>query len=1234
MEFTHLHLHTAYSLLDGAIRMDELFPKLKELGMDSVAVTDHGNMFGALELYEKAKAHSVKPIFGLETYVAPTCRTDKTQRKNFHLILLAKTQEGYHNLTYLSSMAYLEGFYYHPRVDKALLRERSRGLIGLSSCLGGEIAQALIKEGPERAREVAKEYRDLFEPGCFYLELQPNGLDEQEKVNAEYRLMGRELDIPLVATGDCHYVRREDVHAHNLLMCIQQGTTVNDERRVHHKNDSYYIKSAAEFNAYFHDLPEALENTVAIAKQCNVELDLGKTYLPRYRVPDEFRARFQGVDSVGGLTGAGALPTASIGVADALDAEEREAYLRHVVHEGLERRFRERAKRGASFDADLYRERLERELGVICKMGFAGYFLVVWDFIDYAKRHGIAVGPGRGSGAGSLVAYAMRITDIDPLPYGLLFERFLNPERISMPDFDVDFCMNRRDEVISYVTGKYGKHNVGQIATFHQMKARLVIRDVARAMGLPPSEGDRIAKLVPEPVQGKSPPLPKAIEEEPRLKELYTNDPKIRELLDVAKALEGLNRHAGMHAAGVVISEKPLWEYVPCFKGQNGEIVTQFAKDEVEKAGLVKFDFLGLKTLTVIQEALKRIDALRTSEGLEPLDLDAIPLDDAKVYQMISAGDTTGVFQLESSGFKELLQKLKPDCFEDIVAAVALYRPGPLEGGMVDDFIKRKHGVTRVTYLHPALGSILKETYGVIVYQEQVMQIASALAGYSLGQSDLLRRAMGKKKKEVMDKEKVGFLAGAAKNQVDPQVADQIFDLMAFFAGYGFNKSHSAAYAVITYQTAYLKYHYPVEFMAGLLTCDLDNTDNIVKFIAEARAMGIEVQRPDVNESDKDFSVVRAATAATTANKGTAGKYIRFGLGAVKGVGEGAVEAIVAARREGGAFGDLFEFCERVDLQKANRRVLEALAKSGAFDDLARAASRTRAELFGAIETATERAQQSQRDRVTGQTSLFGLLGAAPPPPSRGAASPGERSAAPAKEPYPQLEWNPKQLLAYEKESLGFYITGHPVDRYLDELKRYAHGTLAELERLRRTFATQSQGYGGGHNGAADISLGGMVCELREKPVRTGRMAWFHLEDPFGRLGVVAFPKAYERLEAVLKLDEPLLCRGKLVEEGEEGSRTLKLHLEEATPITRVREEKTSRVHLRLSTDTVTPEQLGRLKELLERHRGTCKTVLHLCIPARSETVVLLGAEFQVAPTDELLNRLESLFGESVAVLR
>jgi DNA polymerase-3 subunit alpha len=1170
--FTHLHLHTQYSLLDGAIRVKDLFPKVHELGMDTVAVTDHGNMFGAIDLYTEAKAAGTKLIFGCETYVAATDRHDRTNRRNYHLILLAKNDVGYKNLSYLNSMGYLEGFYYNPRIDKQILREHTDGLVGMSACLGGEIAQTLEKNGVAAAEEVAKEYASMFPPGDFYLELMPTPMTEQETLNGELIRMSKKTGIPLVATNDCHYVNRSDATAHDVLMAIQTGKTLNDEKRLKHVVDSYYMKSPSEMDAAFKDVSEAIENTAKIAAECNVKLKLDQTHMPQFKVPE---------------------------------GHDLDTYISDIIDKGLERRFGELRDRGLAFDPDEYRARVKRELGVIQKMGFSGYFLIVWDFINWAKDHGIPVGPGRGSGAGSAVAWAMRITDIDPIEFKLLFERFLNPERVSMPDFDVDFCMNRRGEVISYVQEKYGKFQVGQIATFHQLKARGVIRDIARAMEIPFGEADKLAKLVPEPVQGKSPPVREAIEQVAELKQLYNESPLHRQLLDLAASLEGLNRNAGMHAAGVVIAEKPLWEYVPCFRGQNDELVTQFAMKEVEKAGLVKFDFLGLKTLTVIQTAVKLVNQHRPPG--DEFDINLIDRADADVYKMISRGDTTGVFQLESSGFREMLKKLKPDCLEDIVAAGALYRPGPLEGGMVDQYIDVKHGRKSADYMHPSLEPVLKDTYGVIVYQEQVMQIAQVLAGYTLGGADLLRRAMGKKKAEEMAKQKASFMDGAKSQNVDPKKAGDIFDLVEKFAGYGFNRSHSAAYGWVTYQTAYLKHHYPHEFMAGLMSCDADNIENVVKFIAEARAMSLVVERPDINESQLDFTVTG------TGDK----KIIRFGLGAVKGVGTNAVEAILEARAADGTFDSLYELCRRVDTQKCNRRVLEQLIKSGAFDGF----GRHRAQLLAALDGAIERGAAEQRDRRSGQTSLFGLM-----EPVR-ASSSGDGDVASLRGPkvgevYPEVEgWGHKELLAFEKEALGFYVSGHPLDRYAGDLSRYASATTSEFP--------------GGLRSPGEHSIGGIVSQYREMITKKGdKMARFQLEDTGGSLEVIAFPKTFEKVRHVLVSDEPILCSGQVKNEGTTDAPEWKMLLETAQPLSELRQQKSSRVFISLDADSLTHDQIDELKTILAgATRGGCQPVVQLKISTRSVTMIALPDAWAVAPTDDLLIRIERLFGDRVATL-
>ena len=1185
-EFTHLHLHTQYSLLDGAIRVKDLFPKVLSQGMKSVAMTDHGNMYGAVDFYAQAKKNGVKPIFGCETYVSSgKDRFDKASRKAYHLILLAKNEEGYQNLTYLNSKAFLEGMYYHPRIDLKLLRERSKGLIGLSACLGSEISNTVRKQGIAAATEKAREYASIFDEGDFFLEVMPIGLAEQDEVNDAYRRIGRDTGIPVVATNDCHYVERGDYKAHDVLMCIQTKQKVSDEGRLHHKVDAYYVKSPEEMEAAFSDWPEVLENSATIAARCNVELSLDKPRLPAYQVPD---------------------------------GHDPESFLEAIALEGLARRFGEKRERGEKLDPDQYRERLHYELGVIRKMGFSGYFLVVWDFIRWAKEHKIPVGPGRGSGAGSVVAWSLRITDLDPLAYKLLFERFLNPERKSMPDFDIDFCMNRRDEVIRYVSDKYGADRVGQIATFHQLKSRGVVRDVARALDFPLSEADKIAKLVPEPKMGKPPTIDEALAAEPRLKELYEGDFKVRALLDLARSLEGLTRHVGMHAAGIVIGDKPLWELVPCFKGDKGELVTQFAKEDVERAGLVKFDLLGLTTLTVIETAVRLVNE-RLAPGAEPLDLERVPLDDRRVYEMISAGETTGVFQLESSGFRDILKQLKPDCMEDIIAAVALYRPGPLEGGMVKDFIARKHGKQRVTYPHPSLAEILEDTHGVVVYQEQVMQIAQVLAGYSLGQADILRKAMGKKNAGEMAKAKVIFLDGARAKDVSDKVATEVFDLLEKFAGYGFNRSHSAAYALITYHTAYLKAHHPHELLAGLMSCAKDDTDSVVKYIAEARAMAVAIARPDVNESVSDFGVVEKGAA------GDRSKVVQFGLGAVRGVGEGAVEAIVHARGEGGPYRSMYDFANRVDAHKVNRRTLEALVKAGAFDEVGRVrvgGPVNRAQTFLVIESAMERGAQEQKDRRSGQTSLFGLLSGGPTGPG-GAGSGGSGGSGGEAERYPPVgEWAPKELLAFEKESLGFYLTGHPLDRFQADLGRYATANTSELERFTGK--------------ELQVALGGIVVDYRDKPTKSGkgRVGFFKLEDQFGQVEVVVFPNAFDKFHELLSTDEPVLIKGKVKDEGEGEKADYRLFLDEAVSLAALRAEKTREVHVFLDADEVTKGQLEQLKTIFRAHPGSCTVWLHVKIPMRSETLVPLGKDLTVAAGDGLLLAIDRLVGERRVMFR
>ena len=1194
--FAHLHLHSQYSLLTGAIRLDALMPHVRELGMDSVALTDQGNMYGAVHFYKAAKKHGIKPILGCDVYVAGKSRHDRHSRDAAHLVLLAENAEGYQNLTYLVSMGFLEGFYYTPRIDAELLAQHSRGIIALSGGLGGVVAKALLRDGPKEAEAVAERYAEMMGPNNFYLELQDTGFAEQARVNDALRDIGKRLGVPLVAAAQAHYLVPQNAHAHEVLLCIGQGRTLEDFRARGRPVGGLHVRSPEEmWRAFGEVCPEALHNTVRIAERCNVELDLSSTYLPNYQVPPE---------------------------------ESRESYLSRITHEGLARRLQEAYYKT---DSAVYEKRLDYELGVINKMGFAGYFLIVWDFIRFAKEQQIPVGPGRGSGAGSLVAYCLRITDLDPLPYDLLFERFLNPERVSMPDFDIDFCQDRRGEVIDYVGRKYGRNNVGQIVTYGLLSAKSVIKDVGRVMQLPFAEVNELTKLIPNLVNGKKVDIDQALALEPKLVQVQREKPVYAEVIDIARSLEGLGRQTGIHAAGIVIGDKPLWEYVPVCRGKEGEIVTQFAKDEVEEAGLVKFDFLGLKTLTVIAKAQNHV---RACPGTGPLgnnadfDAERVPLDDPKVYALIASGDTDGVFQLESSGFKELLKRLRPDRFEDVVAAVALYRPGPLDAGMVDDYIARKHGRKQVSYPHPVCESILSPTYGVIVYQEQVMRIAVALSGFSMGEADILRKAMGKKKADVMAKMRAQFVDGAhEKSQMPRAAADDLFTQIEKFAGYAFNKSHSAAYAVISYQTAFLKTFYPLEFMAALLSTEMRDQDNVVRYISSAKEHGIRVLPPDINLSGRDFSVVRD-------EKGGA---ILFGLGAVKGIGDGAIEAVVEARGEtkvAGPAGNaapgegrgqstqntrpffcLFDFCERVDVRRVNKKTLEGLVKSGATDCL----GRPRAQIFSAIEAALDCGQRAFRDRTLGQANLFAAL--AP-------KNEGERAQAMAARNYGSSpEWPPKERLMLEKEALGFYITGHPLDAFADDLPRLANTTTQSLAQV-----AQSAGRFG-----ADVALAGVVAAIKERPLKSGngRMAFVTLEDHLGTCEMVVFSRAFAEGEAALKSGEPILVRGQCMLDGdEEGEGAVKVRVQSIVRLGEVRMQNAKNLRLRLPVAEANEKLLQQLKQCLSQHRGSVPVTLQLEQPEAFVATLSVSDALRICPSDELLASLQGLVGRAQVQLR
>ncbi len=1163
-ELVHLHVHSEFSMLDGAIRLNGLIEHVRQLGMPAVALTDHDNMHGAVRFYRACKAAEVKPILGCEMSFTPGDRTRPEDRHHHHLVLLAASQEGYLNLARLVSRGWVEGAG-RPRIDFDLLREHHEGVVGLSACMGGYVAQEILLKGEAAGRAALGKMKECFGPEHFFVELQDHGFPEQGPLNEILVELAKELSLPVVATNDCHYLGKEQARPQLVLQCIGAGRPLPEMERAHHGSDRMYLTSPEEMAHTFRHLPEALTNTMRVAEMCAGSCDpLSKPKLPSFGVPN-------------GMS--------------------EESFLRTIAEKGLHARFEELEKLGFSLDHAAYNDRLALELGIIAGMGFPGYFLIVQDFINWAKKNGVPVGPGRGSGAGSLVAYSLRITDLDPIHHGLLFERFLNPERVSMPDFDVDFCMDNRDKVIDYVRGKYGETSVGQIATFHQLKSKSVVRDVGRVMGMAAADAGRIASLIPEPVQGKTVPIKKALEEEPRLKASYDEDSGVRDLLDTAMDLENLNRHAGMHAAGVVISEGPLWDHVPVFCPEPSVYVTQYDKDDVEAAGLVKFDFLGLKTLTVLDIAVSLIDKRPDRQG-KPFDLNAIPMNDKATFALLQSGETTNVFQLESSGMQGLFRQLKPDCFEDIVAAVALYRPGPLGTGMVEDFVQRKHGRIKVEYPHPCW-RILEDTYGVIVYQEQVMQIARVMAGYTLGGADLLRRAMGKKKESEMAKQRTIFVDGSVENGHSAEQAGAIFDLVAHFAGYGFNKSHSAAYALITYQTAYLKTHYPVEFVSATLTADKDKTDKVVRTVAEARSMGITVLPPDVNESEIDFTVVYDPAKHDPKKlrrdrpMSLGGKLrdpmrpkIRFGLGGVKGIGGSALEAIFEARSQtpdGEAspdgsqqpFRDVYDFTSRVDSRRVNKGVAEALVQCGAFDTVHDAAGGIhRAQAHAAIEAAIERGKKASADRESGQTSLFGLL---EPAPAGETENVGTGS-------FPNVEpWDLRELLAREKTTLGFYVSGHPLERYSSELSRFCDATTASLS---------------GRGEGSRVTIGGSVEGYRERPTKSGgKMAFFHLEDANGRVEVIVRTGALEQSREALAAGDPILLTADVKFErdrqaSDEAPADAKLLLIEVAPLAASLRARTKAVRLRFTAERTDRGKLAALKKTLEANPGPCPVSL------------------------------------------
>jgi DNA polymerase III subunit alpha len=1161
--FVHLHLHTDYSLLDGACDLEEVVDEAARRQMPAVAVTDHGNLFAAESFFQKAKTRGVKPIIGCEVYVAKGSRHDRGesaqreaadgrsgppepgQRGTNHLVLLCENSEGYRNLIKLVSAGFLEGFYYKPRIDYDLLAKHSKGLIALSACLRGAVTEGLVEERPEQAREAAYKLRDIFGKGNFFLEIQDQGLDIEKRVNPKIVSLSRETGIPLVATNDCHYLTHADARAHEVLLCIQTGKTMSDTHRMKFATDQFFFKTAQEMAQVFGEIPESMERTVAIAERCNVKIESMQNSFPEFQVPTghTIDSYFEAVAKDGF---AARVPI--------LEARAKQGQLRKSLAE--------------------YETRLANEIRMIQKMRYAGYFLIVWDFIRYARSQGVPVGPGRGSAAGSLVSYALQITDVDPLQYDLLFERFLNPERVSMPDIDIDFCMRRRGEVIEYVTSKYGRTNVAQIITFGTMAAKAAIKDVGRAMDLPYGEVDRIAKLVPAQLNIT---LDEALKQSPQLRSQIESDPRYVDLMEVAKRLEGLARHASTHAAGVVISPEPLTNIVPLYKSNRDEITTQYDMKGLEHIGLLKMDFLGLTTLTVLDDAVRMIEHNR---GVR-VDLGTLPLDDEATYKLFARGETTAIFQFESHGMRDILRRYQPTRLEDLTALNALYRPGPIQGGMIDDFINRKHGKKKVTYDLPELKEILEETYGVILYQEQVMQIANRLPGFSLGDADILRRAMGKKNRDEMAAQREKFLAGCAARKVPAKKAEKIFDLMAEFAGYGFNKSHSAAYALLAYQTAYLKTHYPVEFVAALLTSETGNTEKVVKYINESRGMGITVLPPDVNSSDLDFTPV--------------GEAIRFGLRAIKNVGENTVKGILEARTTLGKFTSIYQFCEHIDIRLLNKRVLESLIKSGAMDTI----GARRSQLFTVIDRVVEIAQRHQRDRDSAQHGLFGGVAAA---------------AEPADEPLPDIEeWAEAEMLASEFATVGFYISGHPLAKFAAKLAELGSIDLAAVE---------------GRRNGEEITVGGIVIAMRSMRSRKGdRWGILTLQDMTGVLEVLAFPESFARLEALFKSNAPLILKGRVNVE-EAGTR---LAVIDAKRLEDMAQRAPRLMRVRLDMNTLDGQIIDELKRIFVRRPGTCSVAFDLTSPEGA--IATLQVDQRVKADPELIQEICKLCGENTVEL-
>ncbi len=1136
--FVHLHTHSHYSLLDGASTIDNLVEAAVRAKMPALALTDHGNMFGAMEFYKKCLAGGIKPIVGCEAYVAPGSRLDKSARENeatsHHLTLLIRNTEGYYNLLKLSSEAYLTGFYYKPRIDRELLKQHHAGLIALSGCMSGQVARLIIAGDMAGAEQAALEYRDIMGEGDFYLEVQDHGITNQKKMCAGMVELSKKTGLPIVCTNDVHYLKREDSEAHDAMLCINTGKLVEDQKRLRMQTDQMYFKSVKEMQELFQGIDGAIENTLAIANRCNLELTFDEMHFPRFDPPE---------------------------------GKTQEQYFEELCREGLRQRFPEPPQE--------YLDRLEYEIDTIKKMGLASYFLIVWDFVRFARENGIPVGPGRGSVCGSLVAYCLRITGVDPIKYDILFARFIDVDRREMPDIDIDFCMNGREKVIEYVRNKYGSDCVSQIITFGTMAARGAVRDVGRVLNVPLAEVNTIAKKIPP--TGSS--LKDAIASDPDLRTRYEKEPRIKKLFDISLRLEGLARHASVHAAGVIIADRPLTEYIPLYKSPDGEVTSQWDMKMIEAAGLLKMDFLGLRTLTVMHATA---ELLKQNKGVE-MNFSSLPLNDEKTFALLSRGETKGVFQVESSGFRDLLVKLKPDCIKDIIVMIALYRPGPLGGGMVDEFIQRRHGRRKVEYLHPLMEGPLKETHGVMVYQGQIMQIVNQMGGIPMAKALSLIKAISKKQHDYVAGMTEEFLRGCKSKGVSEKIAKEVFELITYFASYGFNKGHSTAYGLITYQTAYLKANYPVEYMAALLTCDTGNSDKIAEHIKECRRMGIDVVPPHVNTSDVRFTVEN--------------DRIHFGLVAVKNVGARSVEAIVAARKEGGEFKSIYDFCERVDSRAINRSTVESLIKCGAFDSL----GAHRSQLTAVADQALQFGARAQQDKRCGQTSMFGDF--------------QQNAAGRVSEALPGVEeWSETTLLKNEKESLGFYVTSHPLARYEALIRCFSNMTASDMPGLRD---------------GNTITMGCTIHGVKRKVTRKGKpMAVAELEDLSGKCKAIFWPETYEKFASVIDNDAVLFIRGKVDTKGEEPS----VIVSEAIPIEEAYERLTRRVTVRLNCVGLEEETLEALKEILYENAGECPVVLDFREDGQ-KTSLMVDRNLFVSPSEKLVAAVDNLLGSGCVAL-